>query len=154
MCTFVACQTNHRCSLSEEEQQKKPSIRTWTVRYILAHLKYLHEGGKIDLLKSRPTCIALFQHLKLDPSDLAVEILSGVEQHVLKDELQQPKLPMRTRWQCRYKNLDLISLIFTFHLVASPQHRSIPHARRSKRKTTSLSTQYRDITGALHSPLL
>ncbi|KAF2771516.1 hypothetical protein EJ03DRAFT_381359 [Teratosphaeria nubilosa] len=72
-------------SISEEEARRKPSIRTLTVRYVLAHLKYLHEGGKIDLLKSRPLCVALFQHISGDPTDLVNEILSVSEQNVLKD---------------------------------------------------------------------
>ena len=60
-------------------------MRTLTVRYVLAHLKYQHEGAKIDLLKSRPLCIALFQYLRDDPAELANEILTTTEQHVLKD---------------------------------------------------------------------
>ncbi|KAH9840368.1 Ribosome 60S biogenesis N-terminal [Teratosphaeria destructans] len=71
--------------LSEEEARRKPSIRTLTVRYVLAHLKYLHEGGKIDLLKSRPLCVALFHHVSEDPTELVNDILSVSEQNVLKD---------------------------------------------------------------------
>lgn len=70
------------CSIPEEEARRKPSIRTLTVRYVLALLKYLHEGAKADMLTSRPL---LFQHLIDDPSDVVNEILSIVEQHVLKD---------------------------------------------------------------------
>ncbi|KAK5117398.1 hypothetical protein LTR62_006016 [Meristemomyces frigidus] len=75
----------HRADVSEEEAKRKPSVRTLTVRFVLAHLKYLHEGGKVDLLKSRPLCIALLHHLADDPSDLVSEILAVTEQHVLRD---------------------------------------------------------------------
>ncbi|KAK3678177.1 hypothetical protein LTR78_002273 [Recurvomyces mirabilis] len=75
----------YRAGVSEEEAKRKPSVRTLTVRYVLAHLKYLHEGGKVDLLKSRPLCIALLHHLADDPADVVNEILSVTEQNVLKD---------------------------------------------------------------------
>ena len=65
--------------------KRKPSVRTLTVRYVLAHLKYQHEGAKIDMLKSRPLCIALFQQLRDDPRDLVDEILTITEQNVLKN---------------------------------------------------------------------
>ncbi|TKA77425.1 hypothetical protein B0A55_04812 [Friedmanniomyces simplex] len=74
-----------RTEASDEEAKRKPSIRTLTVRYVLAHLKYLHEGGKIDLLSARPLCASLLQHLSQDPSDLVNELLSITEQNVLKD---------------------------------------------------------------------
>ncbi|WPH04754.1 Hypothetical protein R9X50_00764900 [Acrodontium crateriforme] len=73
-------------NVDEEEARRKPSIRTLTVRYILASLKYLHEGAKNDMLKSRPLCISLFQYVNDDPADLVNEILSITEQHVLKDD--------------------------------------------------------------------
>ena len=74
------------CSISEEEARRRPSIRTLTIRYILAHLKYLHKGGKIDILKIRPICTGLFHHLRDDPTELAKETLSVTEQHILKDD--------------------------------------------------------------------
>lgn len=48
-------------------------------------MKYLHEGGKTDLLKSRPLCVALFHHLSDDPSDVVIDILNTCEKNVLKD---------------------------------------------------------------------
>ncbi|KAK5683849.1 hypothetical protein LTS10_003712 [Elasticomyces elasticus] len=71
--------------VEEEEAKRKPSLRTLTVRYVLTHLKYLHEGGKTDLLKSRPLMIGLLHHLPEDPSELVNEILAITEQNVLKD---------------------------------------------------------------------
>ncbi|KAL9529241.1 Nucleolar pre-ribosomal-associated protein [Sphaerulina musiva] len=72
--------------MSEDEARKKPSIRILTVRYILALFKYLHEGGKSDILKSKPICNALFQFIHNDPADIVSELLATVEQNVLKDE--------------------------------------------------------------------
>ncbi|CAK1358679.1 unnamed protein product [Cercospora beticola] len=72
--------------VSEEDARKRPSIRILTVRYILVLFKHLHEGGKIDILKSKPLCSALFQFVHADPADLVTELLSTVEQNILKDE--------------------------------------------------------------------
>ncbi|KAM3424042.1 hypothetical protein BST61_g11407 [Cercospora zeina] len=72
--------------LSEEDARKRPSVRILTVRYVLILFKHLHEGGKIDILKSKPLCGALFQFVHTDPADLVAELLSTVEQNVLKDD--------------------------------------------------------------------
>lgn len=73
-------------SLSPDELQRRPAIRTLTVRYILSLLKYLHEGGKADLLQNGALCRALFQNIRSDPPDLVTELLTVSEQHVFKDE--------------------------------------------------------------------
>lgn len=73
-------------SVSEEEAKRKPAIRTLTVRYILTHMKYQPEGGKIDILKQRPLCGALFQYIREDPADLVLELLRTTEQNVFKDK--------------------------------------------------------------------
>ncbi|USW56973.1 Putative nucleolar pre-ribosomal-associated protein [Septoria linicola] len=70
----------------DEEARKRPSVRILTVRYVVALFKHLHEGGKIDILKSKPLCTALFQFVSNDPADLVAELLATVEQNVLKDE--------------------------------------------------------------------
>jgi len=73
-------------SVSEEDAKRKPAMRTLTVRYILTHLKYQPEGGKIDILKQRPLCGSLFQYIREDPADLVVELLRTTEQNVFKDK--------------------------------------------------------------------
>jgi nucleolar pre-ribosomal-associated protein 1 len=73
-------------SLTQEEAKRKPAIRTLTIRYALSLLKYLHEGGKTDLLKNRPICSSLFHFLKDDPPELIIDLLSSTEQHVFKDD--------------------------------------------------------------------
>ena len=69
----------------EEDARRRPAIRTLTIRYILGNLKYLHEGGKVDILKSRPLCTSLFHFLRDDPAEVVAELLSVTEQHILKD---------------------------------------------------------------------
>lgn len=56
------------------------------MKYVLTHLKYSTEGGRIDILKQRPLSIALFAHLRDDPSDLILELLRTTEQNVFKDK--------------------------------------------------------------------
>ncbi|SMR58517.1 unnamed protein product [Zymoseptoria tritici ST99CH_1E4] len=74
-----------KVDMSEEDAKRRPSIRTLTMRLVLSLLKYLHEGGKMDILKNRPLCGALFQHLRDDPAELVTELLTTVETNVLKD---------------------------------------------------------------------
>ncbi|OQO05681.1 hypothetical protein B0A48_09774 [Cryoendolithus antarcticus] len=71
---------------SEEDERRRPAIRTLTVRYILAHLKFQPTAGKIDILKQYRLCSALFSHLRDDPADLVLDILRSSEQHVFKDQ--------------------------------------------------------------------
>ncbi|KAK3624139.1 hypothetical protein LTR56_021172 [Elasticomyces elasticus] len=96
--------------VDEEEAKRKPSLRTLTVRYVLAHLKYLHEGGKTDLLKSRPLMIGLLHHLPEDPAELVNEILTITEQNVLKDSSlpRHPKAVLLTQ-----HNLDRVTEVAT-----------------------------------------
>lgn len=75
-----------KTEISEEDARRRPSIRTLTVRYILAHFKYQQEGAKIDILKHRPLCISLFHFLQDDPVELVNDILNATEQYVLKDD--------------------------------------------------------------------
>lgn len=78
---------------TEEEARRRPSLRTQALRYIIQHLKYLHEGGKVDVLKNRGLCSAMFQHLRDDPEDVIVDLLSTIEQSILK----QDELPRSTK---------------------------------------------------------
>nr|POE71936.1 nucleolar pre-ribosomal-associated protein 1 [Quercus suber] len=75
---------------SDEEARRRPSLRTLTIRYVLALLKYLHEGAKADILRSKPLCGSLFHFIRDDPADIVLDTLTIIERHVLKDdELQR-----------------------------------------------------------------
>ncbi|KAF2719095.1 hypothetical protein K431DRAFT_287122 [Polychaeton citri CBS 116435] len=79
-----------RTDEDEDDAKRRVSVRTLTVRYVLAHIRYQELGDKIDILKQRPICSALFQCLRADPSDVVAEVLRTTEQNVLKDnELQR-----------------------------------------------------------------
>ncbi|KXS97862.1 hypothetical protein AC578_7649 [Pseudocercospora eumusae] len=75
-----------KLDVSEEDAKRRPAIRTLTLRYIIALVKYLPPRDKVDLLKSRQLCSSLFQFLRDDPADLVSELLATVEQSILKDE--------------------------------------------------------------------
>ncbi|KAF7193904.1 hypothetical protein HII31_04794 [Pseudocercospora fuligena] len=84
--TIRRCLGLIKLDVSEEDAKRRPSIRTLTLRYTIALMKYLPPRDKIDLLKSRPLCSSLFQFLRDDPADLVNELLATVEQSILKDE--------------------------------------------------------------------
>lgn len=83
--TLRRCLSLVKIDISEEEARRKPAVRTLALRYLLGHLKYLHEGGKIDVVKNRPLCSAIFQHIRDDPADLVKDILGTIEQSILRD---------------------------------------------------------------------
>lgn len=86
------------------------------MRYILSLFKYLHEGGKIDVLKSRPLCGALFQHLGDDPAELINELLPTVEQSLLKDT----ELPRSSKASIlTSQNLEKVTMIASSDHAAS-----------------------------------
>ncbi|EME78345.1 uncharacterized protein MYCFIDRAFT_208945 [Pseudocercospora fijiensis CIRAD86] len=83
--TIRRCLGLVKLDLSEEDAKRRPSIRTLTLRYIIALMKYLPPRDKIDLLQSRPLCSSLFHFLRDDPADLVNELLATVEHSILKD---------------------------------------------------------------------
>ncbi|KAJ9628051.1 hypothetical protein H2203_003273 [Taxawa tesnikishii (nom. ined.)] len=70
----------------EEEDRRKPSVRSNTVRYLLANFRYQAEGVKEDILKHANVVKALFDHIKDDSLDILQETLKVLETHVLRDD--------------------------------------------------------------------
>ncbi|KAF2645522.1 hypothetical protein P280DRAFT_417343 [Massarina eburnea CBS 473.64] len=68
------------------ELQRKPSIRTTSVRYLLAHLKYQDERAKIDIVSNKDVVRAVLDHLTTDPPFLIAEIFSVFTDHVFLDK--------------------------------------------------------------------
>ena len=69
-----------------EEMQRKPSVRTVSVRYLLAHLKYQDERTKIEILGHRDIVRAVFDHITVDPPHLISEIFDAFRNHVFLDK--------------------------------------------------------------------
>lgn len=60
-------------------------MRSNTVRYLLADLKYQDGGAKVDILKQGIVLRALFDRIRDDPPQLATDILRTVRTHVIQD---------------------------------------------------------------------
>lgn len=71
---------------SAEELQRKPSIRTVSIRYLLSHLKYQDERTKIEILANKDVIRAVFDHVTVDPPQLIFEILDAFRNHVFLDK--------------------------------------------------------------------
>ncbi|KAF1965240.1 hypothetical protein BU23DRAFT_546313 [Bimuria novae-zelandiae CBS 107.79] len=71
---------------SAEEIQRKPSVRTVSVRYLLAHLKYQDERTKAEILANKDVIRAVFDHVTVDPPHLISEILDAFRNHVFLDK--------------------------------------------------------------------
>ncbi|KAF2690505.1 hypothetical protein K458DRAFT_357328 [Lentithecium fluviatile CBS 122367] len=68
------------------ELQRKPSIRTTSVRYFLAHLRYQKERAKAELLSNKDVVRAVLDHLTTDPPFLIAEIFDVFRNHVFLDK--------------------------------------------------------------------
>jgi nucleolar pre-ribosomal-associated protein 1 len=69
------------------ELQRKPSIRTTSVRYFLAHLKYQDEHAKTELLSNKDVVRAVLDHLTTDPPFLIAEVFNVFKNHVFLDRM-------------------------------------------------------------------
>lgn len=72
--------------VGQEEDRRKPSVRSNAIRYLLANFKHQDEGAKTDILKHGHVTKALFDHLKEDPAEVFQEIFKVVETNILRDE--------------------------------------------------------------------
>ncbi|KAF1955841.1 hypothetical protein CC80DRAFT_594029 [Byssothecium circinans] len=69
------------------ELQRKPSIRTTSVRYLLAHLKYQDERAKIEIVSNKDVVRAVLDHLTTDPPFLIGEIFDVLTNHIFLDKV-------------------------------------------------------------------
>ncbi|TAQ86965.1 hypothetical protein B7494_g4722 [Chlorociboria aeruginascens] len=68
------------------EDRRKPSIRTNSVRFVLAIIKFLPADRKRELLDQRDIVQALTRDMKDDPPFVVREMLETLQAHVLQDE--------------------------------------------------------------------
>ncbi|KAG8629247.1 hypothetical protein KVT40_003112 [Elsinoe batatas] len=69
-----------------DENRRKPSVRSNTVRYILSHLKSLNIDDRISMLSIRTVFRNLFENIRHDPPELVQDILKIIEVSVLKQQ--------------------------------------------------------------------
>lgn len=75
-------------SASEQttDSTRHQSVRSNTVRYVLANLKFQPTFEKVEILNNSNVFRALFDHVKHDRLDLLHQIFDSVKTHVLADE--------------------------------------------------------------------
>lgn len=66
--------------------QRKPSVRTTSVRYLLAQLKYQDERAKTEIMSNKDVVRAVLDHLTTDPPFLIAEIFDALTNHVFLDK--------------------------------------------------------------------
>ncbi|KAH8593447.1 ribosome 60S biogenesis N-terminal-domain-containing protein [Bisporella sp. PMI_857] len=94
------------------EDRKKPSVRTNALRLILSLLKFLPLESKRELLNQRDIVNALIRNIREDPPFLIREILEGLTNSVLKDEL----LPRDAKTKVVNANsLARIAMLYRYH---------------------------------------
>lgn len=103
---------SHSESVSAEVRASKPSIRSNTVRYLLANLKYQYEGAKINILKQGNILRALFSRIHEDPPTLVIEILDVIKENVLLDS----RLPRSSKgYLMSDRNLTSIASLYRIY---------------------------------------
>ncbi|KAJ1333707.1 nucleolar pre-ribosomal-associated protein 1 [Microdochium nivale] len=68
------------------ETNKRPSVRTNAVRFLLSSIKYIHVEAKRDLLTQKDIVAALMRHLREDPPSLIYEVLDTLRASVILDK--------------------------------------------------------------------
>ncbi|KAF4551492.1 Ribosome 60S biogenesis N-terminal domain-containing protein [Elsinoe fawcettii] len=71
---------------SGDEERRRPSVRSNTVRYILAHLRHQGLDDRISMLAIRSVFRNVFENIRNDPVDLVQDTLKVVESAVLKEQ--------------------------------------------------------------------
>jgi nucleolar pre-ribosomal-associated protein 1 len=71
---------------SVADHQKRPSVRTTAIRYLLTHLRYQDERAKSEILSNVNIVRGIFDHLSADPPFLIFEVLDVFKSHVFLDK--------------------------------------------------------------------
>jgi nucleolar pre-ribosomal-associated protein 1 len=70
---------------NDEVIEKKPSVRSHAVRYLLTNLKLQDEGIQLDIIRQSNIIKALLDGLQHDPIHQIVESLSVLETHIVRN---------------------------------------------------------------------
>ena len=62
----------------------EPSLRTYAVQFVLANIRLQRPGVKAELLGQRDIVASFFQHLSEDSKGLLVEILTTLQDHLIR----------------------------------------------------------------------
>jgi len=72
-------------SADSEENIRKPSVRTNTIRYLNANLKFQNEGAKIDILKQGNVMRALVEGIEQDPPHVIADVINTLQTYIVGD---------------------------------------------------------------------
>lgn len=75
--------------------QRKPTVRTASIQYLLTHLKYQDERAKAEILSNRDIMRAVLDHLSTDPPFLIANIFDVLKNHVFLDKTIQRSVKSR-----------------------------------------------------------
>ncbi|KAH0547698.1 hypothetical protein FGG08_000187 [Glutinoglossum americanum] len=77
---------NWTSAQKKTDQEKKGTVRTAALKYLLVSFKFQNSAAKSDLAGQRDIISALFKNIREDPPDLIVDILSVLKQYFILDE--------------------------------------------------------------------
>jgi len=71
---------------TDEEDRRRSSVRSNTVRYLLAHLRALNIDGLLKLISIRSVFRNFLDHISQDPPELIISTLNVIENNVLRKQ--------------------------------------------------------------------
>ncbi|KAL5116459.1 hypothetical protein ACEQ8H_005580 [Pleosporales sp. CAS-2024a] len=80
---------------SAVDHQKRPSVRTTAIRYLLMHLRYQDERAKTEILSNVNIVRGIFDHLSADPPFLIYEVFDVFKSHVFQDKTMARSIKSR-----------------------------------------------------------
>jgi nucleolar pre-ribosomal-associated protein 1 len=72
-------------SETNDDLQKAPSVRSNTIRYLLANLRLQHEGAQIDIISQNAIIKALFEGFPHDSAQQVANILAVLDTNVIQN---------------------------------------------------------------------
>jgi nucleolar pre-ribosomal-associated protein 1 len=73
-------------SQTDEEAKRRPSVRSNTIRYLLANLRLQQEGVVMDIIKQNNITKALFEKLPQDNANVIAEVLATIQESVIDNQ--------------------------------------------------------------------
>jgi nucleolar pre-ribosomal-associated protein 1 len=75
---------------NDDDSQKKPSVRSHAMRYLLTNLRLQDEGIQLDIMRQNNVVKALLDGLQYDPTRQIVDALSVLDTHIVRNQRLSP----------------------------------------------------------------
>ncbi|KAH4258020.1 hypothetical protein HBI56_058910 [Parastagonospora nodorum] len=95
------------------DHQKRPSVRTTAIRYLLTHLRFQDERAKSEILSNVNIVRGIFDHLGADPPFLIYEVFDVFKSHVFQDKTMARSTKSRI---LTGKALSRIASLYTYEV--------------------------------------